>query len=119
MTLAQLSTFLKGQSSGFPTIESLSSNSATSAYVNPLDIPENEIIPSSSSPNTSYTAFHNKTVGWAQSGVSIAEIDIGSNPMNFRYISTPETTLGIVYAYDEHNPDKAPINGMNRVRDII
>ena len=39
--------------------------------------------------------------------------------MDFRYISTPETTLALCYGYDMNNPNKAPKNGLDVVNGIL
>lgn len=116
---------MAGGISDFPTFANLSSNAQTSAYAFVIDIPDDEKIPSPSSDtiNTSFKNFHDKNPGWF-TGSSIRQIDDidvspDSSPMNFRYISTPDTTLALCYGYDERNPDASPINGLTRVKNML
>lgn len=39
--------------------------------------------------------------------------------MNFRYISTPETTYALVYAYDIRNPKECPVKAVETMRDMF
>ena len=41
------------------------------------------------------------------------------NPVDFRKISTPDTTFCLVMAYDSANPTECPINAVTAITDVL
>lgn len=65
---------------------------------------ELEVVPESGTLNFDFRVFSGGDPGWLQH-ITPADLDFDSTHWNadFRYIITPETTLGIIYNYDMNN----------------
>ena len=96
----------------------MENNSNLSPYVFDIDAPDHEYIPDSGGTDGGFKSLHNRNPAWF--GVAVNNnYDISTRNMDFRYISTRETTLALVYAHDIHYPKEPPKNAVAIMQSIM
>ena len=77
-------------------------------------IPENSVVDNPEEVLSQYGS-----VPWLMEDIQLSSWNPEDNPVDFRKMSTPDTTFCLVMAYDQANPTECPINAVTAITNVL